>query len=372
MKKKATLSVLVCLFLVFGSVTPAAAVSASAKATVATGRVTLNGIEIDNSSLRYPLLVYKEITYFPMTYYLCHFMGLAINWDQAMMTLTIDAGGTREAYVPELGKTTTGTVNVTIPDYPIYINNVKIDNATETWPFLNYANVTYFPMTWVFTVDAFGWGYAWDMENGLRINASNVVVPPTQPDTGDVTLDEILAIINANYKAGGTYNGTLVGPDGTETFSATMTVKERVSTVDVEFSADPFPFFTSGASYFATYYPNESGLAGEFDTGTGHSGTGSMLSAPAADKNSEKVFIGACPLNFQFAGERSRRITKVERVSVSGSIETWKLDVSYPYYWYGETPFDAYTATVTVDTAAKAVRQIVIETGNYTLTLIRL
>ncbi len=35
--------------------------------------VTLNGTAIDNSYRQYPLLVYNNITYFPMTYYDCRF-----------------------------------------------------------------------------------------------------------------------------------------------------------------------------------------------------------------------------------------------------------------------------------------------------------
>ena len=42
--------------------------------------VTLNGTTIDNSYREYPLLVYKDITYFPMTYYDCRFLGVETEW----------------------------------------------------------------------------------------------------------------------------------------------------------------------------------------------------------------------------------------------------------------------------------------------------
>lgn len=35
-----------------------------------------------------------------------------------------------------------------------------------------YHNITYFPLTWAFAVDAFGWDYHWDAVDGLRINSA--------------------------------------------------------------------------------------------------------------------------------------------------------------------------------------------------------
>ena len=45
-------------------------------------KVTLNGSEINNSYSKYPLIVYKDITYFPMTFGGCRYLGLETKWDQ--------------------------------------------------------------------------------------------------------------------------------------------------------------------------------------------------------------------------------------------------------------------------------------------------
>ncbi len=42
--------------------------------------VTLNGQSTGNDYSKYPLLVYKDITYFPMTYYDCRLLGLKTDW----------------------------------------------------------------------------------------------------------------------------------------------------------------------------------------------------------------------------------------------------------------------------------------------------
>ncbi len=50
--------------------------------TIPSFKVTLNGEVMDNEYNRYPLLVYKDITYFPMTYDGARFLGLKANWHE--------------------------------------------------------------------------------------------------------------------------------------------------------------------------------------------------------------------------------------------------------------------------------------------------
>ena len=44
-------------------------------------KVTLNGVEVKNEYREYPLFVYNDITYFPMTYFDCRFLGLITEFD---------------------------------------------------------------------------------------------------------------------------------------------------------------------------------------------------------------------------------------------------------------------------------------------------
>ncbi len=43
-------------------------------------KVTINGEVADNNFSQYPLIVYKDITYFPMTYNDCRFLALESYW----------------------------------------------------------------------------------------------------------------------------------------------------------------------------------------------------------------------------------------------------------------------------------------------------
>ena len=42
--------------------------------------MVLNDQVYDNQHARYPLLVYKDVTYFPMTYQLTRSLGLVTEW----------------------------------------------------------------------------------------------------------------------------------------------------------------------------------------------------------------------------------------------------------------------------------------------------
>ncbi len=57
---------------------------------VPTFDVTFNGIKVESSFRQFPLLVYKDITYVPMTYYDCRFLGLKTDWDADTRTLSIE------------------------------------------------------------------------------------------------------------------------------------------------------------------------------------------------------------------------------------------------------------------------------------------
>lgn len=104
MKKRIIQSLLAiaCCVTVALSAIPTA--EAAMRASVVTGKVTLNGQVIDNKTAKYPLLIYSNITYFPMTYHLSRFMGVSADWNNGSKTLDITAGGARTAYAAETGK----------------------------------------------------------------------------------------------------------------------------------------------------------------------------------------------------------------------------------------------------------------------------
>ena len=355
------LAIACCIALAF-SLLPQA--EAAMRADVVTGKVTLNGQVIDNKNAKYPLLTYSNITYFPMTYQLSRFMGVETDWNNAAKSLNITAGGAQSAYVAETGKAQRGSVAVTPASYKISVNGAQINNKEEKYPIFNYNGITYFPLTWAYAVDSFGWSYQWDAENGLRIDTTSAPARvPTEPNTGDTALDKALTILNNSYAAGGKYRGTLESGGKKTSFDSVLDVNNRADTVYVNFTAEPFPFFENGAAYIVNYYPKNGGFASE--PTIGYSGTSSHPAIPyETDTSAESFYIGKCFVACQFTGTRSKHITDAKLVSSSNGIETWALTVSF-----ADGAFTGYTAELSVDTAKNTVTQLILRTANYTLTM---
>ena len=136
----------------------------------------------------------------------------------------------------------------------------------------------------------------------------------------------------------------------------------------MKFTAEPFPFFDNGVSYFANYYAVKGGFASDEQISiSGNSPELGDVGYPIYAEVAvwaENSYIGKCFLDCQFAGARSKHITDFKRTAAVGSAETWTLHVSY-----AEDSFTGYTAELSVDTAKSIVTQIVIRTANYTLTM---
>lgn len=59
------------------------AAEASVKVTLPNFEVSLNGHQVENKYREYPLLVYRGITYFPMTWSDTRLLGLEATWSTA-------------------------------------------------------------------------------------------------------------------------------------------------------------------------------------------------------------------------------------------------------------------------------------------------
>ena len=195
--KKRIISLLVVLTFVISSTafSYAGAASNSVKLTLPTFNVTLNGMNMDNSYSKYPLIVYKDITYFPMTYSDCRYLGIESTWKGNQEGLFIDATDITAAYNPYNTKTKNSkNYNATIPTFPIKINGELIDNSKEKYPLLSFRDITYFPITWEFGVDKFGWDYSFDSKKGLVINSQNIHLAQTRVPNDKVKDSEVVAI----------------------------------------------------------------------------------------------------------------------------------------------------------------------------------
>ena len=143
--------------------------------TIPTFDVTLNGRAMDGTYSKYPLIVYKDITYFPMTYYDSRLLGIQADWsEEDGLTVTKQDGYFYE-YMREINEQKNKSrLTAKIADGKITVNDKAIDNSQEEYPLLVCRDVTYFPLTWRFAAEEFGWEYDFTPEKGLVITNSGV------------------------------------------------------------------------------------------------------------------------------------------------------------------------------------------------------
>lgn len=163
-------------------------------------KVTINDEEFDNRYSQYPLIVYKDITYFPMTYNDCRFLGLETDWKGDAEGLFIETTGVTAAYKPyRTSAKNSHWQAASIPDFPVMVNGKAIDNSKQDYPLLVFRNITYFPMTWNYGVDEFRWDYNFDSSNGLVINSNNMKLtqkklPANRAKLADGTFKQNVAV----------------------------------------------------------------------------------------------------------------------------------------------------------------------------------
>lgn len=135
--------------------------------------VSLNGNKVDSSKRQFPILVYKGITYFPMTWYDARLLGIETKWSNES-GLEIEQKEITSDFNPyKSNKANQNIQYAKIIDSKIKINGKLVDNSKEKYPLLNFRDVTYFPLTWKFAHDEFNWLYNWSETTGLEIISNN-------------------------------------------------------------------------------------------------------------------------------------------------------------------------------------------------------
>ncbi len=172
--------------------TPRSEAATSVSVTIPTFKVRLNDVTVENAYNQYPLIVYKDITYFPMTYYDSRFMGLESLWDNTTGLEIVKTGGNWDYHKYQSPNKNSRLYSAQVAPFKIVVNGQLIDNKLETYPLLLFRNITYFPLTWRYAVNEFGWQYAFDTNLGLEIRTSRgnlsvkeVILPIVQRETGE-------------------------------------------------------------------------------------------------------------------------------------------------------------------------------------------
>ena len=129
----------------------------------------IENVSVDNRYVEYPLITYKDITYFPMTYNLCAFLGLRSGFDTEKGLYITSIPGSYDPSAPLFGGKAANSLSASykavVPAYPVYLNGQLIDNTREEYPLLNFRGITYFPMTWSFAYEEFCFDITWSDED---------------------------------------------------------------------------------------------------------------------------------------------------------------------------------------------------------------
>nr|WP_210023537.1 MULTISPECIES: YHYH domain-containing protein [unclassified Paenibacillus] len=125
------------------------------KAAIPSFSVVVNGQSVSNSLTRYPVIEYKDITYFPMTWNYTQALGIETKWDNEIGFVIRKTDNKAADLVLDYGSTSS-KLDAKGPDFNVFVNDVWIDNSKEQYPILVLNDVTYFPMTWYYAVDELG------------------------------------------------------------------------------------------------------------------------------------------------------------------------------------------------------------------------
>lgn len=152
-------------------------INASAKNDTASVVIPDYQVIIDDSSIYYadsiyPFLNYKGITYLPMTYEYSRAMNLTTGYLQGTAFMVAYQPGYGELPIYETTANKKYNTAIVPSGYNIYVNAKKVDNKTAEYPLLNFRDVTYFPLTWEYAVEEFGWEISFE-NNIFRIDTDN-------------------------------------------------------------------------------------------------------------------------------------------------------------------------------------------------------
>ena len=166
--------------LLAGTALPSASAQQNVSVSLPTFKITMNDVKVDNNERLYPVIVYRDITYVPMTYNDSRFLGLETKWS-ADGGLQVNKASAQTAYNPDRGYASSVLEHAALADFRIRVNGKDIDNKNETYPLLVFRDITYFPLTWRYMVDEFGWTSSFDPRDGLIINSKAGKASPAAP-----------------------------------------------------------------------------------------------------------------------------------------------------------------------------------------------
>lgn len=188
MRKNNLLGILVILMLLIRF--PAIAEAREVTIALPEHQVTINGQKIDSQSEMHPLLMYKGITYLPLTDEINEFVGLELKfyqlpwitepgydvWFVGLEDRTIERWPSHFRqplnYLMDTAKILRNRIAVNTIAYDDFAVNSQLE-----YPLLSYQDIVYLPLTYQIVVNDLGWTYAYDDQMGLVIDSTDPIRP---------------------------------------------------------------------------------------------------------------------------------------------------------------------------------------------------
>ncbi|PZE19891.1 hypothetical protein [Paenibacillus xerothermodurans] len=132
--------------------------------------VQINGLTIDPYKAKYPPIIYKDITYFPVTWDYTRTLGLSHTWSESDGLRITSRGMAQVRPAADTQGNNRKTAYTAVPvTYPVFVNGKRIENESAAYPLLNFRDITYFPMTWQFMHDELWMNVFWNPEDGFAV-----------------------------------------------------------------------------------------------------------------------------------------------------------------------------------------------------------
>ena len=169
MKRKLFFITLVMFLFISLTTTNYAQNNKDVEVSIPTSNVRVNGTVINNQQNKYPMIVYKDIFYLPLTEGYSRALGLITSWykeDEFVIVQDYNF----DAPIQILSEDNNLNVKhyARILDSKITINEEKVINNQEAYAFLSFRDTVYMPITTKF-VEKFDWKLFWNEKDGLNI-----------------------------------------------------------------------------------------------------------------------------------------------------------------------------------------------------------
>ncbi|MHC1747856.1 MAG: hypothetical protein AB9856_05620 [Cellulosilyticaceae bacterium] len=170
--KRIIVSLLIILLLPLNSF----AASKSIQVTLPKYPITINGMKVDNDCRQYPFIVYKGVTYLPLTYYDSRALGIETVLTEAD-GLTLDKTGISGGYRDHRGNQKNRNSQVaSLPSFLIKINGKVIANNQQPYPILMLRKIAYLPITTDVAKNQLGIDYQFSEKTGLQLKSSGLQI----------------------------------------------------------------------------------------------------------------------------------------------------------------------------------------------------